>query len=114
MATGVGPQGSLRAGEDIKELTVRGVILGALITLAFTAANVYLGLKVGLTFATSIPAAVISMAVLRAFKTSSIYENNIVQIVASAAGTLAAINFVLPGPGVGGRTQMIAARRGSE
>jgi putative OPT family oligopeptide transporter len=79
------------------ELTVRAIVLGGLITLAFTAANVYLGLKVGLTFATSIPAAVISMAVLRAFKTSSIYENNIVQIVASAAGTLAAIIFVLPG-----------------
>ena len=47
------------------ELTVRGIIIGALITLVFTAANVYLGLKVGLTFASSIPAAVISMAVLR-------------------------------------------------
>ena len=79
------------------ELTVRAIVLGGLITLAFTAANVYLGLKVGLTFATSIPAAVISMAVLRLFKSSSIYENNIVQTVASAAGTLAAIIFVLPG-----------------
>ena len=54
-----------RAGENIKELTVRGIILGALITVVFTAANVYLGLKIGLTFATSIPAAVISMAVLQ-------------------------------------------------
>ena len=79
------------------ELTWRGVILGAVITLVFTAANVYLGLKVGLTFATSIPAAVISMAVLRAFRNATIYENNIVQTVASAAGTLAAIIFVLPG-----------------
>jgi putative OPT family oligopeptide transporter len=79
------------------ELTVRAVILGGLITLVFTAANVYLGLKVGLTFATSIPAAVISMAVLRLFASSSILENNIVQTVASAAGTLAAICFVLPG-----------------
>src|ERR1700721_438799 len=79
------------------ELTVRAVLLGGLITLAFTAANVYLGLKVGLTFATSIPAAVISMAVLRLFKSSSIVENNIVQTVASAAGTLSAIIFVLPG-----------------
>jgi putative OPT family oligopeptide transporter len=79
------------------ELTIRGVILGILITLVFTAANVYLGLKVGLTFATSIPAAVISMAVLRAFKGSTIWENNIVQTVASAAGTLASIAFVLPG-----------------
>src|SRR4026207_1721163 len=80
-----------------KELTVRSLILGALITTVFTAANVYLGLKVGLTFASSIPEAVISMAILSAFKDSSILENNIVQTVASAAGTLAAIIFVLPG-----------------
>jgi putative OPT family oligopeptide transporter len=79
------------------ELTWRGIFLGAAITLVFTAANVYLGLKVGLTFATSIPAAVISMAILRAFRNATIYENNIVQTVASAAGTLSAIIFVLPG-----------------
>ncbi|HWA12909.1 MAG TPA: oligopeptide transporter, OPT family [Burkholderiales bacterium] len=79
------------------EFTLRGLILGVLITLVFTAANVYLGLKVGLTFATSIPAAVISMAVLSAFRDSTILENNIVQTVASAAGTLSAIIFVLPG-----------------
>jgi putative OPT family oligopeptide transporter len=81
----------------LPELTLRAILLGALITLGFTAANVYLGLKVGLTFATSIPAAVISMAVLKLFKSSSIFENNIVQTVASAAGTLSAIIFVLPG-----------------
>jgi putative OPT family oligopeptide transporter len=80
-----------------KELTLRGLILGALICTVFTAANVYLGLKVGLTFASSIPAAVISMAILSAVKDSSILENNIVQTVASAAGTLSAIIFVLPG-----------------
>lgn len=80
-----------------RELTVRGVLLGGAITLVFTAANVYLGLKVGLTFATAIPAAVISMAVLRNFANHSIVENNIVQTVASAAGTLSAIIFVLPG-----------------
>ncbi|MHB1864495.1 MAG: OPT family oligopeptide transporter [Gemmatimonadaceae bacterium] len=80
-----------------KELTIRGLVLGALITTVFTAANIYLGLKVGLTFASSIPAAVISMAVLSAVKDSSILENNIVQTVASAAGTLSAIIFVLPG-----------------
>lgn len=79
------------------ELTVRGVILGGLITLVFTAANVYLGLRVGLTFASSIPAAVISMAVLRAFRNATIWENNIVQTVASAAGTLSSVIFVLPG-----------------
>jgi putative OPT family oligopeptide transporter len=80
-----------------KELTLRGLVLGVLLTTVFTAANVYLGLKVGLTFASSIPAAVISMAILSAVKDSSILENNIVQTVASAAGTLSAIIFVLPG-----------------
>ena len=79
------------------ELTVRGVILGIAITFAFTAANVFLGLKVALTFATSIPAAVISMALLRAFRNSTIVENNIVQTVASAAGAMASVVFVLPG-----------------
>ncbi len=91
--------GDPRAARDDRrtELTYRGLILGALITLVFTAANVYLGLKVGLTFASSIPAAVISMAVLRAFRGATIWENNIVQTVASAAGTLSSIIFVLPG-----------------
>jgi putative OPT family oligopeptide transporter len=80
-----------------KEITARGIILGVVITLVFTAAQVYLGLKVGLTFATSIPAAVISMALLSAFKNATIQENNIVQTIASAAGTLASVIFVLPG-----------------
>src|SRR5687767_15908865 len=80
-----------------QELTLRGLILGVLLTFVFTAANVYLGLKVGLTFASSIPAAVISMAILRSVRDSTILENNIVQTVASAAGTLSAIIFVLPG-----------------
>ena len=88
---------SLRAGENIKELTIRGIILGAVLTVILTAANVYAGLKIGLTVATSIPAAVISMAVLRSFRDSTIQENNIVQTIASAAGTLSAIVFVLPG-----------------
>ena len=79
------------------ELTVRGLIIGVVITLVFTAANVFFGLKAGLTFATSIPAAVISMAILRGFKNSTIQENNIVQTIASSAGTLSAIIFVLPG-----------------
>jgi putative OPT family oligopeptide transporter len=81
----------------IKELTLRGIILGAVLTVILTAANVYAGLKIGLTVATSIPAAVISMAVLKAFRDSTIQENNIVQTIASAAGTLSAIVFVLPG-----------------
>lgn len=96
------PQVSLRAPAPggttgVKELTLRGILIGGVITVVFTAANVYLGLKVGLTFATSIPAAVISMAVLRRFKDHTVQENNIVQTIASAAGTLSAIIFVLPG-----------------
>ena len=79
------------------ELTIRGLIIGIIITLVFTAANVYFGLKAGLTFSTSIPAAVISMAMLRGFRDATIQENNIVQTVASAAGTLSSIIFVLPG-----------------
>ena len=87
----------LAAPGSLKELTFRGIVLGAILTVLFTAANVYLGLKIGITFATSIPAAVISMAVLKAFSDSNIRENNIVQTIASAAGTLSAIIFVLPG-----------------
>src|SRR5216110_3951110 len=79
------------------DLTVRGLIIGVLITLVFTAANVYAGLKAALTFSTSIPAAVISMAILRAFRDATVQENNIVQTVSSAAGTLSSIIFVLPG-----------------
>ncbi|KAF0971444.1 hypothetical protein BPODLACK_00630 [Gordonia sp. YY1] len=85
------------ATASLRELTLRGVILGGVITLVFTAANVYLGLKVGLTFATAIPAAVISMSILRYFANHSVVENNIVQTIASAAGTLSAIIFVIPG-----------------
>ena len=80
-----------------KELSLRALILGALIAVIFTAANVYLGLRVGLTIASSIPAAVISMGIFRLFNTGTIRENNIVQTVASAGGTLSAIIFVLPG-----------------
>jgi putative OPT family oligopeptide transporter len=84
-------------GTSRAELTLRGLIIGVVITLVFTAANVFFGLKAGLTFATSIPAAVISMALLRMAKNATMQENNIVQTVASAAGTLSSIIFVLPG-----------------
>ena len=82
---------------NYRELTLRGMVLGALITVVFTASNVYLGLKVGLTFASSIPAAVISMALLRFARGSNILENNMVQTQASAAGTLSSVIFILPG-----------------
>ena len=91
------PSNPSSALDHYRELTLRGMILGALITVIFTASNVYLGLKVGLTFASSIPAAVISMAVLKCFSGSNILENNMVQTQASAAGTLSSIIFVLPG-----------------
>lgn len=87
----------MSAAATHRELTLRGVILGAVLTVLFTAANVYLGLRAGLTFATSIPAAVISMALLRSFGGTTIQENNIVQTIASSAGALSAIVFVLPG-----------------
>ena len=88
---------TIPSAEPRTEFTFRSIVLGVVITLAFTAANVFFGLKAGLTFATSIPAAVISMALLRNFRNSTIQENNIVQTVASAAGTLSSIIFVLPG-----------------
>ncbi len=87
------PAGAAALGE----FTLRGIVIGVVITVAFTAANVYFGLKAGITFSTSIPAAVISMAILRGFRGATIQENNIVQTVASAAGTLSSIIFVLPG-----------------
>jgi putative OPT family oligopeptide transporter len=79
------------------ELTVRALVLGCLLAVVFTAANTYLGLKVGLTFASAIPAAVISMAILRMFRTSTIWENMTVQTVASVGGAMSSIIFVLPG-----------------
>lgn len=90
-------QASVATTPSVRELTLRGIILGIVITLVFTAANVYFGLKAGLTFATSIPAAVISMALLKGLGGTTLQENNIVQTLASAAGTLSAIIFVLPG-----------------
>lgn len=82
---------------SLPELTLRGMTLGALLTVVFTASNVYLGLKVGLTFSSAIPAAVISMVVLRFLGNGNILENNLVQTQASAAGTVSAVIFILPG-----------------
>ncbi len=78
------------------ELTLRALILGSILGVVFTAANVYLGLRVGLTFASAIPAAVISMALLRVFQSSTIWENMTVQTVASVGGAMSSIIFVLP------------------
>ena len=79
------------------ELTLRALVLGCLLAVIFTAANTYLGLQVGLTFASAIPAAVISMAILRTLRNSTIWENMTVQTVASVGGAMSSIIFVLPG-----------------
>ena len=86
------------ANKIVPEFTVTSVILGAIIALIFGAANAYLGLRVGMTVSASIPAAVISMGILRMIlKGESILENNIVQTIGSARESLAAgAIFTLP------------------
>lgn len=77
--------------KDKKELTFTAIILGILISVIFGAANAYLGLRVGLTVSASIPAAVISMGVLRLIlRRDSILENNMVQTIGSAGESLVA------------------------
>ncbi|MHB8604463.1 MAG: OPT family oligopeptide transporter [Thermoplasmatota archaeon] len=85
------------AGEELPELTVKAILLGLFLAVVLGAANAYVGLRVGLTVSASIPAAVISMGVLRMFKNHNILENNIVQTIASAGESLAAgIIFTIP------------------
>ena len=87
----------VRAEDDYPQITFKAVVLGILLSAILAGANAYLGLKVGMTVSASIPAAVISMAVLRLFKESNILENNIVQTAASAGESLAAgVIFTLP------------------
>lgn len=88
----------IKANQNIPELTLRAVILGAIIAVVFGVANAYLGLKVGMTVSASIPAAVISMAILRGvFKKGTVLENNIVQTIGSSGESLAAgIIFTIP------------------
>ncbi|MFH1725530.1 MAG: oligopeptide transporter, OPT family [Elusimicrobiota bacterium] len=80
------------------ELTLRAVVLGIVLSVVMAAANVYLGLKAGMTVSASIPAAVMAMAILRMLsKSGSIYESNLVQTAASAGESLAAgIIFTIP------------------
>jgi len=85
------------ASQTLPEITVKAAVLGVLLSAVLGGANAYLGLKVGLTVSASIPAAVISMAVLRMFREHNILENNIVQTAASAGESLAAgVIFTLP------------------
>jgi putative OPT family oligopeptide transporter len=79
------------------QLTFKAIVLGIVLAMVLAGANAYLGLFAGLTVSASIPAAVISMALLRLFKESNILENNIVQTAASAGESLAAgVIFTLP------------------
>lgn len=86
------------ASETRSEFTITAMIVGAILAIIFGAANAYLGLIVGMTVSASIPAAVISMAVLRIIlKRTSILENNIVQTITSTGESLAAgVIFTLP------------------
>ena len=92
------PEGPyIPASTSLPEITVKALILGFVLSAVLAGANAYLGLKVGMTVSASIPAAVISMAVLRLFRESNILENNIVQTAASAGESLAAgVIFTLP------------------
>lgn len=87
----------IKASENVTELTVKAVLLGAVLSMVLAGANAYLGLFAGMTVSASIPAAVISMAILKFFKNSSILENNAVQTAASAGESLAAgVIFTFP------------------
>ena len=90
-APGQAPQGQpyVPAHQTLAEITVKGLLLGLVLAVLLGAANTYLGLKAGLTVAASIPAAVVSLAVLKAFRRRTILENNIVQTIASAGTSVA-------------------------
>lgn len=109
----------ISASTSIAEFTPRAIVLGAIFGLIFGAATVYLGLKVGLTVSASIPIAVLSITILRAFGRATILENNIVQTTGSAAESIAAgIVFTIPALLILGldlditRTSLIAAAGG--
>ncbi len=79
------------------QLTFKAIVLGIVLAAVLAGANAYLGLFAGMTVSASIPAAVISMGILRLFRNSNILENNIVQTAASAGESLAAgVIFTLP------------------
>ncbi|MGO9828644.1 MAG: OPT family oligopeptide transporter [Myxococcaceae bacterium] len=85
------------AETKMTELTIRGLVVGSLLGIIFAASSVYLGLKVGLTVSASIPIAVLSITIFRAFGKATILENNIVQTTGSAGESLAAgVAFTLP------------------
>ena len=86
------------ASVTLPEITLKAVVLSILLAAVLAGANAYLGLFAGMTVSASIPAAVVSMAVLRLFRQSNILENNIVQTAASSGEALAAgVIFTIPG-----------------
>src|SRR5271154_282954 len=85
------------ATETRPEFTVRAILLGSLFGILFGAVTVYVGLRAGLTVAASIPIAVLSISILRAFGRASILENNIVQTTGNAGQSIASgVIFTLP------------------
>src|SRR3989441_1473010 len=97
MASPAEPRPVIPAEVTLPEITVKAVILSVVLAAVLAGANAYLGLFAGMTVSASIPAAVISMAVLRLFRDSNILENNIVQTAASSGEALAAgVIFTIP------------------
>src|SRR5437660_4729636 len=97
MASPSEPRPVIPAEVTLPEITVKAVILSVVLAAVLAGANAYLGLFAGMTVSASIPAAVVSMAVLRMFRHSNILENNIVQTAASSGEALAAgIIFTIP------------------
>src|SRR5271157_2391272 len=85
------------ASASMTELTMRGLVVGSLLGICFAASSVYLGLKIGLTVSASIPIAVLSITLFRAFGRATILENNVVQTAGSAGESIAAgVAFTLP------------------
>lgn len=85
------------ANQSLPEITIRALILGTILTIVLAAANAYLGLKVGQTVSASIPAAIISMSILRFFRNSNVLENTMVQTMASVGESLiSGVAFILP------------------
>jgi putative OPT family oligopeptide transporter len=85
------------ANQSLPEITLRVLILGTFLTIILAAANAYLGLKVGQTVSASIPAAIISMSILRFFRNSNVLENTMVQTMASVGESLiSGIAYILP------------------
>ena len=86
------------ASVNLPEITPKAVVLAVVLSMLLAAANAYLGLFAGMTVSASIPAAVVSMTILRLFRQSNILENNIVQTAASSGEALAAgVIFTIPG-----------------